>query len=242
MKTKKTKKADLRNYSFTFMLIGLVVVLTMSFKAINLKTYDSVYQDEALNLNGTDEEKTIVIKIEQPKPKVVPVKKVMPDKLKIEKDEKKVEEDIFDSTEGEDTDSIPDIEKIDTPDIEDTDIEVPFKFIENPPVFPGCENEKNKKSLKACMSKKISKFVGKEFNTEIANDLGLSGERVKIMTMFTIGKDGKVINIKTRSKYKDLAKEAKRVISKLPRMKPGEQRKRKVKVTYTLPIAFNVEE
>ena len=69
----------------------------------------------------------------------------------------------------------------------------------------------------------------------------MSGERVRIITMFTIDKNGEITDIKTRSKYKDLEKEARRVIQKLPKMQPGKQRDRAVNVTYTLPIVFNVE-
>ena len=54
------------------------------------------------------------------------------------------------------------------------DIEVPFAVIENVPVFPGCENEKGNDAKKKCMSEKISDFVNKKFNTELAGELGLS--------------------------------------------------------------------
>ena len=119
------------------------------------------------------------------------------------------------------------------------DVEVAFQFIKTPPVFPGCENAKDKK---ACMSKKIQEFVGNNFNTALAEELKLEGEKVKIMTMFTIDKTGKVSKIKARAKYKPMEEEAKRVIGLLPKMKPGIQKDKPVKVTYTLPIVFKVEE
>jgi len=121
------------------------------------------------------------------------------------------------------------------------DAEVAFQFIQNPPVYPGCEG-KTGKELKDCMSKEIQKFVANNFNTNLASDLKLNGERIKILTMFTIDKSGKVTKIKARSKYPELADEAKRVIILLPQMKPGEQQGKPVNVTYTLPIIFKVEE
>ncbi len=123
----------------------------------------------------------------------------------------------------------------------DDDVEVAFQFMKNPPVYPGCES-KTGQELKDCMSHKIQKFVMRHFNTEVAKTLGLKGERVKILTMFTIGKDGKVGKIKARSKYRSLEKEAKRVIAMLPQMKPGTQIEKPVAATYTLPIIFKVED
>ena len=115
---------------------------------------------------------------------------------------------------------------------------VDFIFIKNPPVYPGCEIAADQKR---CMSHKIQEFVGKNFNTGLADSLKLNGQTVKILTMFTIDEKGLVTNIHTRSKYKVLEMEAKRVISKLPKMKPGQHQNRPVKVNYTLPIIFKVE-
>ena len=125
--------------------------------------------------------------------------------------------------------------------VPDDEVEVAFQFINNPPVFPGCEENKNVKAMKDCFSKRVQKFVGKEFNTDLADKLGLDGVSIRIMTMFTIGKDGKVTHIKARSKFPALADEAKRVIASLPQMKPGKQNDKAVAVTYTLPIVFKVE-
>jgi protein TonB len=187
-----------------------------------------------------DIDENIDIKVEPPKPKIQINKPKELVNLKIEKNDKKIKEDIFKNSEVVDKDSIIDVTEIDTSDIENPEVEVDYKFVEQVPVFPGCKG--NKEQLKKCMNEKIRRLVAKNFNTEIAQDLGLSGERVRIFTQFTIDKDGKITAIKTRSKYKDLEKEAEKVIKTFPKMKPGKQRGRPVKVTYTLPIIFNVEE
>ncbi|PHO01694.1 hypothetical protein CSC82_22240 [Rhodobacteraceae bacterium 4F10] len=44
-----------------------------------------------------------------------------------------------------------------------------------------------------------------------------------------------------RAPHPRLKKEAERVARKIPKMKPGRQRGRAVRVGYTLPITFNVE-
>ena len=241
MKPKKSPRADLNNFSTTFLLIGLVVVLFASWRLIEMKTYEKAIDIGKLNLQGDDEDETLEVNVEDIKLPPPPKQVAPPEEIEVVEDEKDVKEDVVASTETDDKEEIQDVEEMDTEEVDEPDVEVAFQFIQNPPIYPGCEGKKGK-SLKDCMSKKIQKFVGRNFNTDIASDLGLSGERVKILTMFTIGKDGKVINIRARSKYKDLEKEAKRVISKLPKMKPGQQRNRPVKVTYTLPIIFKVED
>jgi len=241
MKTKKQKKADLNNYRNTFFLMGLAIIMFISWKVIETKTYASPIDIGILQTNSTKMDETIVIKIEEPVMKKPIEKKANAVDIKIiDDDDKKLETNIL-STEFKAKDSIADVTTINTDTIEDVDIQIDFIHIEQAPIYPGCEAKKGK-ALKKCMSDKISKFVGKEFDTGIASDLGLSGEKVKIMTQFTIDKNGKIVEIKTRSHYKTLAKEAKRVISKLPRMKPGKQRLKPVKVRYTLPIIFNVRE
>ena len=60
--------------------------------------------------------------------------------------------------------------------------------------------------------------------------------------MFAIDKNGVVTNIKTRGPDKILEKEAIRIISLLPKMTPGMQRGKAVKVTYSLPINFKYVE
>ena len=244
MKPKKTKKADLNNYSFTFMLIGLVVVMFITLKVINMKTYASDIDLDTLSLAGSSIDETEVIEIEQPKPEVKIEKPKELVELKIEKDDSKIKEDFIKSTEITDLDSIADVDEIDAAEVEPgPEPSVPFILVEQVPVYPGCEKYiGDNKRLKKCMSEKITKRVAGEFNTDIAQDLGLSGERVKILTQFTIDKSGRITDIKTRSKYKDLEKEAERVIKSFPKMKPGKQRDRTVKVTYTLPIIFKVSD
>jgi protein TonB len=240
MKPKKTKKADLRNYSLTFMLIGMVVVLLVTLEVINLKTYAEPVDLGKLKTGMLEIDDDTTIEIEKQKPKIKIEKPKELIDLNIKNNDKKVKEDIFKTTEITDKDSIIDVSKIETDNIEDPDVEVVFTLVEQVPVFPGCKG--NKEQLKKCMNEKIRRLVAKNFNTEIAQDLGLSGERVRIFTQFTIDKDGRITAIKTRSKYKDLEKEAVKVIKLFPKMKPGKQRGRPVRVTYTLPIIFNVEE
>ena len=71
--------------------------------------------------------------------------------------------------------------------VDGDNVEVPFSTVQNVPIFPGCDKGNNEARRK-CMSKKITKFVKKEFNTDLAGDLGLKG-RQRISVIFKIDKN-----------------------------------------------------
>ena len=242
MKPKKNKKADLNNYTTTFFLLGLVAMLFISWKVIELKTEDKIYEEEKGCMFPYDDDGgTTEVYIEQPKPEPIPKKVELID-IDIQDDNEEVNAPEFISTEDDDNTPTPDPVAIETDDNADDDIQtdVPFQFIQQAPTYPGCEGKKAEK-LKKCVAEKIRNFVGNKFDKELASELGISG-KIKIMTQFTINKQGNIVDIKTRSKYKELAGEAKKVIHQLPKMTPGMQRNLAVNVTYTLPIIFKIEE
>lgn len=239
MKPKKNKKSDLNNYTTSFILIGLIVSLFTALKLINMETLSAPIDLDSISAHKTDIDTDKVIKIEEAKPLPHKVKPKIIAKLEIVKnDTKKVESELLPTDPDDDINQK--IDSIQTVDVEEPDVEYPWKFVEQVPTFPGCKG--NKVQMKKCLNEKINRFINRNFNADIAQDLGLSGERVRIFTQFTIDKDGRIIHVKTRSKYKDLEKEAGRVIQQLPRMIPGKQRNRPVRVTYTLPIVFDVAE
>ena len=159
-----------------------------------------------------------------------------PEVIEIIEDEEEVEETIIESTESDEDLEIEDLE---IEEVEE-DVEVPFAVIENVPVFPGCERGNNEKKRK-CMSEKISKFVQRKFNTDLAGDLGLTG-RQRISVIFKIDKGGNVTGVRARAPHPRLEKEAQRVINLLPKMQPGKQKGKAVIVPYSLPIIFQVQD
>ena len=122
--------------------------------------------------------------------------------------------------------------------VDGDNVEVPFSTVQNVPIFAGCDKGNNEKRRK-CMSQKITKFVQKEFNTDLAGDLGLSG-RQRISVIFKIDKNGDVVGVRARAPHPRLVKEAIRVVNLLPKMKPGTQLGKAVVVPYSLPIIFEV--
>jgi hypothetical protein len=118
---------------------------------------------------------------------------------------------------------------------------VPFSLVEQSPIFPGCEDETTNDARKKCMKDAISIFINRRFDTNIGNDLGLSG-RQRINSIFKIDTEGNIVFIQSRASHPKLSEEADRVVALLPKMIPGKQRGRAVTVPYSLPINFDILE
>ena len=113
-------------------------------------------------------------------------------------------------------------------------------IIERVPIYPGCEEMLTNKTRKQCMSRNVNQLIGKNFNTDLALNLNLTGKQ-KIFLIFKIDKTGRVIQAKARAPHPRLEEEAVRVINLLPTMKPGFQRDQPVIVPYSIPIVFQVQ-
>lgn len=118
-------------------------------------------------------------------------------------------------------------------------ISVPDGVLEKVPIYPGCENNIGNRAKKDCMAKEITNFVISRFNTTFAKDTNLRGSQ-KIYVLFKINETGEVVDIKARAKHKAFEAEATRVIALLPKMTPGTQYGKPIKVPYSLPIIFKI--
>tara|TARA_R110000868_G_scaffold399053_2_gene672607 strand:+ start:15141 stop:15860 length:720 start_codon:yes stop_codon:yes gene_type:complete len=239
MELKKNPKADVGRNSSLYFAIGLVLMLFLTNYAINHKTYDKSNIDIGqVNMDALDDEEIpITEQLQTPPPPPPPP--AAPEVIEIVDDKQEVEETVIESTESDQEQEIAKVEDVKVEDFDD-DIEVPFAVIENVPVYPGCEGGNND-AKKKCMSEKISEFVNKKFNTELASELGLSG-RQRINVIFKIDKSGNITGIRARAPHPGLEKEAARVIGLLPKMLPGKQRGKAVTVPYSLPIIFQVQD
>ena len=236
MESKKAPKADLSKNSSLYFVIGLALVLFVSWQVIEWKTYKKTYDYELLNVEeDEDEEIPITEQIKTPPPPPPPPPPA-PQVIEVVEDEEEVEETVIESTET-DEDEIIEVEEVEIEE-EDLDVDVPFAVIEDVPIFPGCENV-SKEERRNCFQKQINKHIKRNFRyPEIAQELGIQG---RVFVNFIIGKDGSITNIKMRGPDKNLEKEAKRIISKLPKMTPGKQRGRPVRVPFSIPIIFRLQ-
>ncbi len=241
MEPKKNTKANVGRNSTLYFLVGLALMLFLTNYAINYKTYDrSAIDIGQLNLDDElDEEVPITEQLQTPPPPPPPP--AAPEVIEVVEDEEEVEETVIESTETSQEEEI-EVEEIEEIQEVDEDIEVPFAVIENVPVFPGCESKKSNDERKKCMSQKISKFVNKKFNTDLAQDLGLKSGKHRISIQFKVDRNGNVVGVRARAPHPKLEKEAVRVVSQLPKMKPGMQRGKSVTVPYGFPISLQVQD
>jgi len=238
MESKKNPKADISRNASLYFAIGLALMVFLSYTTINWKVYDKSDIDIGLvNMDELDDEEVPLLEQVVPPPPPPPPP-AAPEVIEIVEDEEEVEETVIESTETDQEEEM-EIEDLDIEEVEE-DIEVPFSVIENVPIFPGCDKGNNAQRRK-CMSQKITKFVQRKFNTDLAGDLGLSG-RQRISVIFKIDKNGDVVGVRARAPHPRLVKEATRVVNLLPKMKPGKQRGKAVVVPYSLPIIFQVQD
>lgn len=234
MDPKKNPKADISRNSGLYFVIGLTVVMLMVLTALEWKKYDkSKDYDIAIAVDeDLDEEVPLV---EQPKTPPPPPPPAAPEVIEVVEDEVEVEETIIEDTESDEDTEIAEVEDIQVEE-EFSDEPIPFHVIEDVPVFPGCEGAANKKQ---CFQDKMQEHIRKNFRyPEIAQEMGIQG---RVHVMFVIQKDGSIGDIRMRGPDKNLEAEALRIINKLPKMTPGKQRGRAVKVPFTIPIVFKLQ-
>lgn len=240
MEIKKNPKASLDNFSKIFFQIGLVFTLFIVHLLLEHKTYEKNYSDLGqVIMQDEMKEEIPIIEIQKniPPPKNIPKTVEI---VKIVEDDLKIEETIIESTETDETDAIvvntEDIEEIH--EAEEVIEDIPFMLIEDVPVFPGCKG--NNVQLKKCFTKKVTKHFGKKFDVGLATELGLSTGKKRLFVVFTINNKGIVTNVRTRGPHPVLEKEVTQIFTSLPKMTPGKQRGIPVRVSYSIPVTFEV--
>lgn len=234
MEPKKNPHVDVSKNSSLYFVIGLAAVLGIIYASMEWKKYDKVNEyDIALNVEDQlDEEVPMTEQIKTPPPPPPPA---APEVIEVVEDEEEVEETVIESTETSQEEEIIEVEEVEVEEVEE-DISVPFAVIEDVPIFPGCEGAKDKK---ACFQEMMQKHIRKNFRyPEIAQEMGVQG---RVNVVFVIQKDGSIGNIRMRGPDKNLEAEALRIIKKLPKMTPGKQRGRPVKVPFSIPITFKLQ-
>ena len=233
MELKKNPKKDINNKSGVYFAIGLVAVMLLSYVALEWKTYEkpNFYSHElSTPYDLIAEDFVAKFVVEQPK-----IKQVLPPKIKIEEDDIEVDETPIQSTEVDIETEILEVSDIKLVENE-LEPEVNWITIEEVPVFPGCENETDKR---ACFGKMIQQHISKVFRyPELEQEMGIEG---RVNVMFDIQKDGTIGNIRKRGPNGNLENEAARIIGKLPKMTPGKQRNQNVKVSFSIPITFRLQ-
>jgi protein TonB len=223
MEVKKSPKADLESKKTVFMQIGLVVVLSLVFIAFEwTSTETNVNEGLKIVEEEVEEEIIPITRQEEVKPPPPPPPPKVTDVLNIVEDDVELDEELI----IEDTEATEDTE-VDFSDIQ-TEEEVEespvFFIVEDMPEFPGGE---------AALHKYLATSV--EYPV-IAQENGIQG---RVYVKFVINTDGSVTDVQiARGVDPSLDKEALRVVKNMPKWKPGKQRGKAVRVSYTVPINF----
>ena len=230
MEIKKSEKASLENKRLLFTEAGLVIALAIVYGAFNWSSKEatvSVLEDTTQVLV---EEEMIAIQNElPPPPPEAPNIPVLSDQIDIVDDDIKLDDDMFINLE-DDSNLGVDIMDYKEAAVEEEEVEeeaIPFQLVEQKPSFNGGD------------ANEFSKWVNSRLvYPEIAKENGVQG---RVTLQFTVEADGRVTNVRVlRGVDESLDKEAVRVVSSSPKWKPGKQRDRAVKVTYTFPVIFQL--
>ena len=224
MEVKKSPKADLENKKTIFMQIGLIITLGLVFIAFEWTTTDvEVTQFEIQDELDAEEEIIPITRQEEVKPPPPPPPPKVADVLNIVEDDVELDEELEIEDTEMDEETEVDFSDVAVEEEEEEDAPV-FFIVEEMPEFPGGE---------AALHKYIAQSIKYPV---IAQENGIQG---RVYVSFVINQKGEVTDIKiARGVDPALDKEAMRVISKMPKWKPGKQRGKPVKVSFTVPINF----
>lgn len=228
MEIKKTPKADLENRRTLFTEIGLVVALLVFWGAFSYSTKEKAVASLGEDTQVVEVEDMVPITEETPPPPPeAPKIPVLSDQIDIVEDDIKVD-DNFMSLEDDASLGVEIMDYVEEVKEEVVEEEaIPFQLVEEKPSFNGGD------------ANEFSKWVNSKLQyPEIAKENGVQG---RVTLQFTVNPDGSVSNVKVlRGVDSSLDKEAVRVVSMSPKWKPGKQRDRAVKVTYTFPVIFQL--
>ena len=207
--------------------IGLVVSLLLVIGAFS-------YTPEEKRIEKVDlqapivEEQIVEITRQDQKPPETPRKvevKVIADLLQVVTNDTKITTEVDFTEFDEDVDVVQTVGVVEEEVVED---DQPFLIAETMPSFQGGDLN----TFRNWVQQNV-KFP------QIALENGIQG---RVVLSFVIEKDGRLTNIQVlQTPDRSLSEEAVRVLSKSPKWSPGKQRNQVVRVKYTLPVDFRVQ-
>ncbi len=224
METKKSFKADLRNKRGLLLEIGLVVALSLVIAAFTYTPDEYRIPPVVSNALPVDVEDSPITR-EQPKqePRKIEVK-VYSDLLKIIPNSRHVQTDIrFDDFPAD-----AGIEIVPQAKAEEVVDDTIFLTAETMPSFQNGDLN----TFRTWVMQNV-KFPQAALENYIQG---------RVILSFVIDRDGRLTNIEVlQSPDRSLSEEAVRVLNKSPKWSPGKQRNQAVRVKYTLPVDFRMQ-
>ncbi|MDD3040210.1 energy transducer TonB [Bacteroides sp.] len=230
MEAKKSKKAAIENQRGSWLMMGLIVALAFMFVSFEWTQHDvrvalissaddPIFVTELVPITFPDEKK-----LEPPPPAV----KSVTDLFTIVDDDIDVDEDV--SIVADDMTYNKPVEGVFVPPVGIVETVVEdeiYVAAENMPEFPGGTDQ-------------LMKYLASHIKyPTISQEMGTDG---RVIVQFVVDKNGSITSPEVvRSVDPYLDKEALRVISTMPKWKPGEQNGKKVRVKFTVPVTFKLQ-
>ena len=218
MEAKKSKKAAIENQRGSWLLMGLVVALAFMFVS-----FEWTQHDVRVAAVSSDDESIFVTelvpitfpeeKLEPPPPPEIKQSEEVTDNVSVVPDNVNEPYKVV---------WVPPV--VETKEVEEDVIHVSVEIM---PEFPGGSAE---------LLKYLSTHI--KYPT-MSQEMGSQG---RVIVQFVVDKDGSITNptvVRGVDAYLD--KEAIRVISGMPKWKPGVQNGKKVRVKYTVPVVFRLQ-
>ena len=228
MEVKKSPKADLENKKTSNLLVGAILTLAVLFIGFEWSEREvTVVTDSGITEIVFEDEMVPITEQEPPKqappppeaPKMEEIIEIVEDDADVEESTIEASDDITAAVEVKYT-----AVEVEEEEVEEQQI---FQVVEEMPEFPGGMGE--------CM-----KFLGKNIKyPQISQENGVQG---RVIVQFVVNQDGSIVDPQVvRGVDPYLDKEALRVISMMPKWKPGKQRGKAVRVKFTVPVMFRLQ-
>ena len=231
MEVKKSPKADLEGSKGLGILMGLVVGLAVLFVGFEWGTQEKAIQkNEGISDIIAEEEMDITRQDETPPPPPPDVPPAVAEVLNVVENNVQVANN--DLISSEDNEKVAQVQVYTPPAVvHEEEEESPqhiFVVVEEMPEFPGGQAE-------------LMSFIAKSIKYPVvAQENGIQG---RVTCTFVVNRDGTIVVAQVvRGIVHAIDKEALRVINSMPKWKPGKQRGKPVRVKFTLPVTFRLQQ
>ena len=232
MEVKKSPNVNLQNYKVLFFIAGLCLVLGVTLFLFTRHSAQVNGEYTPPKAETTEMEQIDNTRQDIPEPEVQPQKaqaQVVTDVLNIVSNDQKIETNIVFTDDADDFDDFDIIIEEKEEEIEEEEI---FVTVEEMPTFQGGGLPEFRNWVQSNVK-----------YPQIALENGIQGN---VVVQFVVGPDGKMTNFKVlQSPDKTLSDATIEVLKKANELKkgwkPGKQRGKAVKVSFTLPVKFAIQ-
>ena len=232
MEVKKSPNVNLQSYRLVFLLVGLVIALAITGIAFMYSSDVNLGEYTPPKPETTEVEQIDNTRQDQPEVEVQPQKaqaQVVTDVLNIVSNDQKIETNIVFTDDADDFDDFDIIIEEKEEEIEEEEI---FATVEEMPTFQGGGLPEFRNWVQSHVK-----------YPQIALENGIQGN---VVIQFVVGPDGKMTNFRVlQSPDKTLSDATIAVLEEANKLKkgwkPGKQRGKAVKVSFTLPVKFAIQ-